>query len=48
MNNIEFKKILQTIWCKIKDLQTALDGKQDKLSSFDESILIEDGGEYWR
>ena len=44
MNNIEFKKILQTIWCKIKDLQTALDGKQDKLSSFDESILIEDGG----
>ena len=44
MNNIEFKKILQTIWCKIKDLQTALDDKQDKLSSFDESILIEDGG----
>ena len=44
MNNIEFKKILQTIWCKIKDLQTTLDDKQDKLSSFDESILIEDGG----
>ena len=28
----------------IQGLQTALDDKQDKLSSFDESILIEDGG----
>lgn len=28
----------------ITDLQTALDGKQDELSSYDESILIEDGG----
>ncbi len=35
MNNIEFKKILQTIWCKIKDLTNihnnlkSLQGGQD-------------------
>ena len=28
----------------IQGLQIALDGKQDELSSYDESILIEDGG----
>ena len=28
----------------INDLQTTLENKQDKLSSYDESILIEDGG----
>ena len=42
LTDIESKNIVQ--YDLINDLQTALNNKQDKLSSFDESILIESNG----